>query len=93
VRQKPYTSVHNGGFTDCQQFYGAITLTSDAPFSRQIVNMLDVVIRGGGGYWTDVVIPGLEYVVIENALGKSGREVECFSDIPANAQALMGLAA
>ncbi|MGI8423202.1 MAG: M24 family metallopeptidase [Chloroflexota bacterium] len=90
VRQKPYTSVHNGGYTECQEFYGAITLTSDAPLGKQIVNMLDVAIRGGGDYWDDIVIPGLEYVVIENTLGKSGPEVECFSHIPAIPQALVG---
>ena len=90
VKQKPYTSVHNGGYTECQEFYGAIPLKSEAPLGRQIVNMLDVALRGGGNYWDDLVIPGLEYVVIENTLGKVGPKVECFSRLPANAQSLVG---
>jgi hypothetical protein len=90
VRQKPYTGTHNGGYTECQEFYGAITLDSDAPLGRQIVTMLDVAIRGVGDYWDDVVIPGMDYVVMENTLGKFGARVETFNRLPLNVQRLVG---
>src|SRR4030095_12626519 len=56
-RLKPYTGTHNAGYTECQEFYGAITLNSKEPLGRQIVIMLDVAIRGIGDYWDDVVVP------------------------------------
>jgi hypothetical protein len=90
VRQKPYTGTHNGGYTECQEFFGAITLDSDAPLGRQIVTMLDVAIRGVGDYWDDVVIPGMDYVVMENTLGKFGARVETLNRLPLNVQRLVG---
>jgi hypothetical protein len=36
-RLKPYTGTHNAGYTECQEFFGAITLDSEEPLSRQIV--------------------------------------------------------
>jgi hypothetical protein len=90
ARQKPYTGTHNGGYTECQEFYGAITLQSDQPLGRQIVTMLDVAIRGVGDYWDDIVIPGLDYVVIENTLGKFGKRVETFNKLPLNVQHMVG---
>src|SRR5688572_29376092 len=39
ARQKPYTGTHNAGYTECQEFYGAITLDSDEPLGQQIVTM------------------------------------------------------
>ncbi len=90
VRQKPYTGTHNAGYTECQEFYGAITLDSDAPLGHQIVTMLDVAIRGVGDYWDDVVIPGMDYVVVENTLGKFGARVEAFNKLPLNVQHLVG---
>lgn len=68
--QKPYTGTHNAGYTECQEFYGAITLESDEPLGHQIVTMLAVALRGIGDRWHDVVIPGLDFVVVENTLGK-----------------------
>ncbi len=90
VRQKPYTGTHNAGYTECQEFYGAITLESDAPLGHQIVTMLDVAVRGVGDYWDDVVIPGMDYVVVENTLGKFGRRVETFNQLPLNVQRMVG---
>jgi hypothetical protein len=92
ARQKPYTGTHNAGYTECQEFYGAITLDSDEPLGRQIVTMLDVALRGVGDRWDDVVIPGLDFVVVENTLGKFGRRVECFNQVPIQVQALVGKA-
>ena len=90
--QKPYTGTHNAGYTECQEFYGAITLESDDPLGHQIVTMLDVALRGVGDRWNDVIIPGLDFVVVENTLGKFGTRVECFNQVPVNVQHLIGTA-
>jgi len=87
---KPYTGTHNAGYTECQEFYGAITLDSSEPLGHQIVTMLDVAIRGIADHWDAVVLPDLDYVVIENTLGKFGDRVENFSALPLNVQSLVG---
>ncbi len=87
---KPYTGTHNAGYTECQEFYGAITLDSDEPLGEQIVMMLDVALRGIGDNWNDVVIPDFEYLVVENTLGKFGHKVENFNKVPVNVQAMVG---
>jgi len=89
-RLKPYTGTHNAGYTECQEFYGAITLESEEPLGEQIVTMLDVALRGIGSRWDDVVLPGLDFVVVENTLGKFGTRVEEFNQVPRNVQALVG---
>jgi len=89
-RQKPYTGTHNAGYTECQEFYGAITLESHEPLGRQIVTMLDVALRGIGDRWDDVVIPGFDFVVVESTLGKFGPEVEVFNRVPVSVQELVG---
>ncbi len=88
-RLKPYTGTHNGGYTECQEFYGAITLDSDEPLGRQIVTMLDVALRGIGNRWDDVVLP-IDFVVVENTLGKFGTRVEEFNQVPRRVQPLVG---
>jgi Xaa-Pro aminopeptidase len=90
VRQKPYTGTHNSGYTECQEFYGAITLESREPLGRRIVTMLDVAVRGVGNRWDEVIIPGLDYVVVERTLGKNGPEVEVLTRLPENVQHLVG---
>ena len=87
---KPYTGTHNSGYTECQEFFGAITLDSQEPLGQQIVTMLDVAVRGIGDHWNDVVVPGMDYVVIENTLGKFGPRVENFNHLPLNVQSLVG---
>jgi hypothetical protein len=89
-RLKPYTGTHNAGYTECQEFFGAITLESREPLGRQIVTMLDVALRGIGNMWNDVVLPGLDFVVVENTLGKWGPRVEELNAVPRDAQALVG---
>ena len=89
-RFKPYTGTHNSGYTECQEFYGAITLESEQPLGRQIVTMLDVALRGFGDHWHDVVIPGFDYLVIENTLGKFGKKVEVLNRVPIRVQGLVG---
>jgi len=92
ARQKPYTGVHNAGYTEAYEFYGAITLQSDNPLGNQIVNMLDIAIRGIGNRWDEVNIPGLDYVVVEKTLGKYGMDVRVLNKLPVNVQHLVGLA-
>jgi hypothetical protein len=87
---KPYTGTHNSGYTECQEFFGAITLDSNEPLGQQIVTMLDVAIRGIGDHWKDVILPDLDYLVIENTLGKFGGRVENFNSLPLNVQSLVG---
>lgn len=88
-RLKPYTGTHNAGYTECQEFYGAITLESEEPLGEQIVTMLDVALRGIGNHWNDVILP-VDFVVVENTLGKFGTQVEEFNEVPRNAQRLVG---
>lgn len=90
--QKPYTGTHNSGYTECQEFFGAITLDSHEPLGHRIVTMLDVALRGIGDHWNDVVTPGFDYCVVENTLGKYGTRVETLTKVPIHAQELVGAA-
>jgi hypothetical protein len=87
---KPYTGTHNSGYTECQEFFGAITLDSHQSLGRQIVTMLDVALRGIGNYWDDVVIPGFDFCVVENTLGKYGTRVERLTRLPIDVQEFVG---
>jgi Xaa-Pro aminopeptidase len=89
-RQKPYTGTHNSGYTECQEFFGAITLSSEKPLGNRIVMMLDVAVRGIGSSWNDVVIPGMDYLLVEKTLGKSGTDVEELTRLPVDVQPLVG---
>lgn len=89
-RLKPYTGTHNAGYTECQEFYGAITLDSEEPLGEQIVIMLDVAVRGVSDAWDDVVIPGMDFVVVENTCGKYGRQLRELNRMPHNVQHLLG---
>lgn len=89
---KPYTGTHNSGYTECQEFFGAITLDSEEPLGKQIVTMLDVALRGFGDRWDEVIIPGFDFLVIENTLGKYGPEVKTLTTVPLYAQELVGKA-
>ena len=51
--------------------------------------MLDVALRGIGNHWNDVVLP-VDFVVVENTLGKSGPRVEEFNQVPRRVQSLGG---
>jgi Xaa-Pro aminopeptidase len=88
---KPYTGTHNSGYTECQEFFGAITLDSHEPLGNRIVTMLDVALRGIGDHWNDVILPGFDYCVVENTLGKSGNTVKCLTRVPVNAQGIVGV--
>jgi Xaa-Pro aminopeptidase len=93
AQQKPYTGTHNSGYTECQEFFGAITMESREPLGHQIVTMLDVALRGIGDRWNDVVIPGFDFCVVENTLGKYGARVETLTKFPIHAQDLVGCVA
>lgn len=90
TKLKPYTGTHNSGYTECQEFYGAITLESKEPLGSQIVTMLDVAVRGYSSNWNDVIIPGMDYVLVEKTLGKFGNRVETLTKLPINVQHLVG---
>lgn len=90
VNLKPYTGTHNSGYTECQEFYGAITLDSKEPLGNRVVTMLDVAVRGFSKDWNDVIIPDMDYVLVEKTLGKSGREVKVLNGLPVNVQHLVG---
>ena len=87
---RPYSAIHNTGYTECQEFFGAVTLHSQEPLGHQVALMLDVALRGCHDGWNDVVIPGLDYVVVENSCGKSGARLEEWNTLPKNVQALVG---
>jgi hypothetical protein len=87
---KPYTGTHNSGYTECQEFFGAITLDSHEPLGGRIVTMLDVALRGIGDRWHDVIIPGFDFCVVENTLGKYGPRVETLTKVPIHVQELLG---
>jgi hypothetical protein len=86
TRMKPYTGTHNAGYTECQEFYGAITLNSEEPLGSQIVMMLDVAVKGFGNKWDEIIIPGLDFVLVEKTLGKFGSKVEVLTKLPLNLQ-------
>jgi hypothetical protein len=89
-RFKPYSSVHNTGYTECQEFFGNINLKWAEPLGNQVAVMLDVALRGIGEHWDDVVIPGMDYVVIETTCGKSGPRLREINTVPHNVQELVG---
>ena len=52
--------------------------------------MLDVAVRGVGNMWNDVVIPGMDYVLVEKTLGKFGERVDVLNELPINLQRYVG---
>ena len=51
--------------------------------------MLDVALRGIGNRWDEVLLP-VDFVVVENTLGKFGPQVEEFNQVPRRVQPLVG---
>ena len=49
-----------------------------------------MALRGIGNYWDDVVIPGFDFCVVENTLGKYGTKVERLTRLPVDVQELVG---
>jgi len=52
--------------------------------------MLDVAGRSFGSSWNDVIIPEFDYLLVEKTLGKFGKRVEVFNDLPVRLQHLVG---
>lgn len=87
---KGYVTTHNSGYTECQEFYGALSLDFKRPCANQMVMMIDVGLKGFGDTWNDVIIPGLDYIVIEKTMGKYGKEAHVLNSLPVNLQYLVG---
>jgi Xaa-Pro aminopeptidase len=86
-KQKPYIGFHSAGYTECQECY----CNSEQSLGNQIVTVLDVALRGIGDSWDDVIIPGFDYLVYANTLGKSGKVVKCFNRLPLRVQEMVGV--
>lgn len=87
---KGYVTTHNSGYTECQEFYGALSLDFNKPLANRMVMMMDTGIKGYGSNWNDTVIKDIDYLVIEKTLGKYGKEVRILNDLPVNLQYLVG---
>ena len=61
------------------------------PLESKVVTMLGVALRGIGNYWNDIVIPGFDFLVVENTLGKFGSRVETLTKLPNNVQGFVRL--
>ena len=82
VKQKPYASYHNTGYTECLEFYGALTTKTDLMLGNQIANMLDVAVKGFGNTWNEIVIPDIDYIVTEKTVVKQEKSVELLNHLP-----------
>ena len=40
--------------------------------------------------WNDVIIPGMDYAVVEKTPGKYGKEVKVLTELPVNLQEFVG---
>jgi len=89
-KQKGYVTTHNSGYTECQEFYGALSLDFNQRLANQMVMMMDVGLKGYGDCWEETIIKDLDYIVIEKTLGKYGKEVRTLNDLPLNLQYLVG---
>ena len=90
-QQKPYTGTHGGGYTECQEFFGAITQSTREPLDEQIVTMLDVAVKGMGSYWNEQVIPGVDFYIVEKTIGKFGTQARLLNQLPVEIQQLVGV--
>ncbi len=87
---KGYVTSHNSGYTECQEFYGALSCDFNRPCANQMVLMLDAGLKGFGDSWDDIKIDGLDYIVIEKTTGKFGKKVRVLNQLPVNLQYLVG---
>ncbi len=87
---KGYVTSHNSGYTECQEMYGALSEKFNGELPENLVLMMDVGLKGYGEDWSQVRIPGLDYLVIEKTLIKEGEQVRVLNHLPANVQELVG---
>jgi len=52
--------------------------------------MMDMAVRGIGNNWNDIVIPGLDYLVVERTMGKYGNEAMVLNELPESVQHFVG---
>ncbi len=90
AKLKGYVTTHNSGYTECQEFYGALACDFDKPLARQMVTMIDVGLQGFWGPWENHLIPGIDYLVIEKTAGKFGNEARILNKLPVNLQHFVG---
>lgn len=87
---KGYVTTHNSGYTECQEFYGALDSRFNRLMAKQMVLMIDVGLQGYLGTWNNELIPGLDYIVIEKTLGKFGKNIRVLNNMPVSLQYLVG---
>ena len=87
---KGYVTSHNSGYTECQEFYGALACDFEEPCAEQLVMMMDAGVKGFRDTWKDIAIEGLDYIVIEKTMGKFGKRVEVLNKLPIDLQYLVG---
>mgnify|MGYP000944179952 CR=1 FL=1 len=54
--------------------------------------MLDVAVKGMGSYWNQIVIPGVDFYIIERTIGKFGDEARVLNRLPIEVQEYVGAA-
>ena len=89
ARLKGYATMHNTGYTECQECYGALTDDYVGKLPQNMAFMLDAGLQGFDKNWDDVVMDW-EYIVIEKTFGKLGKEVKMFNRLPLNVQQFVG---
>ncbi len=89
ARLKGYATMHNTGYTECQEFYGALTDDYEGKLPQKMAFMMDAGLQGFDKSWDDVVMDW-EYIVLEKTLGKLGGDVRIFNKLPLNVQYLVG---
>ncbi len=87
---KGYVTTHNSGYTECQEFYGALSCDFKRKCAKQMVMMIDVGLKGYYDAWNDIAIPNLDYIVIEKTAAKFGKNTRILNTLPVNLQYLMG---
>ena len=87
---KGYVTSHNSGYTECQEMYGALSEKFKDEIPENIVLMMDVGLKGYGKDWSQIRIPGLDYLVIEKTLIKEGDHVRVLNRLPVNVQDFVG---
>lgn len=89
---KGYVTSHNSGYTECQEMYGALSEKMKDDLPENMVLMMDAGLKGYGKDWSEIRIPGLDYLVIEKTLIKEEEHVRVLNQLPANMQEFVGKA-
>lgn len=87
---KGYVTSHNTGYTECQEFYGALACDFDEYCEDQMAIMLDAGLKGFYDTWDEIALPDLDYIVLERTVGKFGNKIRVFNSLPLNVQEFVG---